>query len=419
METNVSLEKALAMLLAYVSEPKTEKVEILKSQNRVLAENVAADIDMPPFSRSPLDGYAFNSADAPQEKGEKVSLKIIDYLPAGVPATKPVKAGEAVKLMTGAMIPEGADVVVKFEDVVEEEGFLILDFPVKSGSNIVQKGEDFKPGDLIIEKDRIINASAISLLALAGKKEVLVYKIPKVYIICTGSELVDIEEIPGPGKIRNTNLYSIGALVTRSGGEPVLGQNVKDDIKLIAAELKKGLELADLVLTTGGASVGEYDLIIKALESIGAELLFWKTDFKPGTPVIGAVANGKIVIGLSGNPQAAMTSFELIAYPVIRKLSGRQNIYHARVKAFLDHPFTKTRGQRRFARGYCYLKEGEFRVKILPWLSPGSLKGVLNSNALVEIPKNCPPLNTNDPVNIVLIEGGSLSAFDTPDSGLF
>ncbi|GAV24577.1 molybdopterin molybdenumtransferase MoeA [Carboxydothermus islandicus] len=419
METNVALEKALNMLLAYVPKPGTEIVEILKSQNRVLAEDVLADIMVPPFSRSPLDGFAFRSSDSPREKGQKVKLKIVDYLPAGVPATRPVNSGEAVKLMTGAMIPEGADAVVKFEDVVEEDGYVIIDFPVKPETNIVKKGEDFIPGDVIIEKDRVINANAISLLALAGKKEVLVYKIPKVYIICTGSELVDIEQIPGPGKIRNTNLYSIGALVVRSGGEPILGQIVNDDLNLIAREIKRGLEVADLVLTTGGASVGEYDLIIKALESIGAEILFWKTDFKPGTPVIGAVANGKIVIGLSGNPQAAMTSFELIAYPVIRKLTGRQNIYHARVKAFLDHPFDKTRGQRRFARGYCYLKEGEFRVKILPWLSPGSLKGVLNSNALVEIPKNCPPLKTNDPVNIVLIEGGSLSAFDTPDSGLF
>ncbi|KKM11977.1 hypothetical protein SY88_05900 [Clostridiales bacterium PH28_bin88] len=382
----------------------TEEVPILSALGRVLAQDVRAREDIPPFDRSPLDGYAVRAEDlAGATRATPAALKVIAEVPAGRVSPLPVSPGTAVKIMTGAPIPPGANAVVKVEDT-DGGGELVRVFSsLRPESNIARAGEDVQMGELVLEKGMVLRSGAIGMLAAVGVSPVPVYRKPRVAVLCTGEELVDILAFLSPGKIRNSNLYGLAAAIMEAGGEPVLMATVPDRLEDIITQLEQALEAADLVVTTGGASVGEYDLMRDAFRLAGAEMLFWRVAMKPGTPALAAEKDGKLLIGLSGNPAAALIAFEHLVRPAILLMGGRQKWQRPRASGVMAEGFAKGGGPRRFLRVTAHREGGGYRVDLTGKQSPGVLQSILRCNALVDVPAGSSPLQAGQEVQLILL----------------
>lgn len=400
----VALEEAQSIILDSYSVTEAEYIDLMDSVSRVLAEDIYADIDLPPFDRSPLDGYALRSHDTKDAtKTNPVRLRVIAEVAAGYTTGEKVVLGTAIKVMTGAPIPFGADVVIKFEDTVELNGEVLIFTPLKENSNLIGAGEDVKKGEKLIEKGTVVTYGEIGMIAAQGKAKVSVYKKPEVAIISTGDELLDIGEILGPGKIFNSNLYAIGAAVISSGGIPVLMGAVPDRITESLERIKAALNRSDIVLTTGGVSVGDYDVVKDVFKNIGAEILFWRVAMKPGSPFVFARRGKKLLIGLSGNPAAAVVTYQLMVKPLIHKVSGRKNHMLKKITAVMEDEFMKKSNQRRFLRANVFLKEGKMFACLTGKQSNGVMKSIMGCNAFVDIMPG-DSIKEGDIVNLILLE---------------
>ena len=340
--TQISMEEGMGLLLSAAVPMDKEEVRLLDASGRVLACDVAAMEDIPPFDRSPLDGYAVRAADiAAAGEDSPVTLKIIGEVPAGYVAERGPQEGEAVKILTGAPIPEGADVVVRYEDTSFTEEEVILYQAMASGSNIVRAGEDVRAGQIVMTRGDILNAARIGVLAGLGYERVTVYKRPVVKILSTGDELVPVTEKLRPGKIRNSSAYMLRAFLQSWGMEAQICGIVKDDQKAIQEAIEACAEGADCVITTGGASASDRDLVLPALEAAGAQILFWKVRMKPGMATIAAQKKGTLVLGLSGNPSAAVASLFALCLPAFRKMCGRKDHQLPMIRAIMPEGFEK------------------------------------------------------------------------------
>ncbi|WP_418792277.1 gephyrin-like molybdotransferase Glp [Phosphitispora sp. TUW77] len=404
MRELISLEEAVAMIIAHTKIVGKEEISLLSALGRVLSEDIFAPISIPPFNRSPLDGYALRAKDIEKaDLSEPVELEVSQEIQAGNYSDIEVKRNKAVKILTGAPIPPGADVVIRFEDV-EKTGSRIKVFkPLTAYSNYCFAGEDVFKGEMVVSAGTVINPEIITVLAGLGIGALNVYCIPKITIISTGNELVDINEQLFAGKIYNSNLYAIAAEVRRMGAMPVHEGIVGDQIDLIAEKIDVGLKSSDMVITTGGVSVGDYDLVKQAITSLGANIVFHGVNMRPGTPAICAVKNGKIIIGLSGNPGAAYVSYHLIAKPAIFKLMGLDKWQPASSTAVLQDDYPKVSKQRRFLKGQVYLDDGIVKVSLTGKQNPGIIKSMINCNALVDVPANTIGLKAGNRVNVVLL----------------
>ncbi|MCI8297214.1 MAG: molybdopterin molybdotransferase MoeA [Lachnospiraceae bacterium] len=340
--TQISMEEGMGLLLSAAVPMDKEEVRLLDASGRVLACDVAAMEDIPPFDRSPLDGYAVRAADiAAAGEDSPVTLKIIGEVPAGYVAERGPQEGEAVKILTGAPIPEGADVVVRYEDTSFTEEEVILYQAMASGSNIVRAGEDVRAGQIVMTRGDILNAARIGVLAGLGYERVTVYKRPVVKILSTGDELVPVTEKLRPGKIRNSSAYMLRAFLQSWGMEAQICGIVKDDQKAIQEAIEACAEGADCVITTGGASASDRDLVLPALEAAGAQILFWKVRMKPGMATIAAQKKGTLVLGLSGNPSAAVAALFALCLPAFRKMCGRKDHQLPMIRAIMPEGFEK------------------------------------------------------------------------------
>ncbi|MDU2665547.1 MAG: molybdopterin molybdotransferase MoeA, partial [Clostridium perfringens] len=373
-----------------------EVVSIKDSLKRVLYGDVKSKINNPPFNKSVFDGYAFKSEDSKgTSKENPVELKIVDEIFAGMWPEIEIKSGEAVRIMTGAPIPLGADCVLKQEET-ERHGDLVKIFKeMKENQNISFMGEDIKIGETLIKKGKRLDYADLGIMASSGISQVTVYKKPKVSIISTGDEVCDINSTLKPGKIYDSNLYSLSGRIEELGYHVLSMEHVGDNILKIGEAIEKAFEKSDIVFTTGGASVGEKDLMQKVAESIGFEKLFWKIKIKPGSAVVCSKREEKILISLSGNPNAALTTFELLGKPVLKKLEGEEeNINIKREKGILMDSFNKKSLQRRFLRGNVIYDEKGAKVYITQIKSGnGILSSLLNANCLIEIEKGNEGLN--------------------------
>ncbi|MDA8235317.1 MAG: molybdopterin molybdotransferase MoeA [Clostridia bacterium] len=404
MREMICLEEAQELVLNKVVRLPAEKVNLPDAWQRTLAEDVFSEVDLPPFNRSPLDGYAVRSVDTQNATpSTPAQLVVTEEVPAGCIAMGELMSGTAVKIMTGAPIPRGADAVIRFEDT-EEETFSVKIFnPLLAGDNISRAGEDVKKGELILPKGVNLSPAALGLLAAVGQGQVQVVRRPRVAIFSTGDELVDIGEPLPAGKIRNSNLYLLAAAVKAAGGEPVLLGIVPDRLAETGVKFHEALAAADLVISTGGVSVGDYDMVHDALKQIGAKILFWKVAVKPGTPVVAAESKGKLIFGLSGNPAGAGIIFEVLVKPVIRKLVGERQVLPGKALARLDGEFPKKSGMRRLLRGRVYQQGEGLRVSLTGKQNPGVLKSLLNCNALIDVPAGSGALASEKQVDIWLI----------------
>lgn len=404
MRTNISLEEALEVLLQENIQTETIYVPLLDSLGSVLAEDIIADINMPPFNKSALDGYAVRGEDIQTASKETPTvLQIIDFIPAGHVSIKKIEKGQAMKIMTGAKIPQGADVVIRFEDTDFTEEEVKIYTPIPPQSNIIKMGEDMKRGDVVIKKDTVIDAPEIGILSTLGRSFVQVYRKPRIAILSTGDELVDIQQPLVEGKIRNSNSYMIAAQIKKLGAKPFMLGICDDSIEAIQEKLNSALSWADIIITTGGVSVGDCDLVKEAFQRAGAEMLFWKVRIKPGTPIAVAKYEKKLIFGLSGNPAAAYITFEQFVRPIILKKLGRQKHEMMKVESSLQNDFLKVSSQNRFVRGNTYYRDGQYYTKLPGNHSSGVLSSLSGTNSLFYIAAGTGPYKKGEKITVQLL----------------
>ena len=330
---------------ATVKASGTELVELASAAGHVVAETIRADRDFPPFPRSTRDGYAVRSADVVRVPA---TLDVIGEIkagekPANLPAT--ITASQTTSIMTGAPLPDGADAVVRVEYSTERGTQVEISRSAQPGENVVPRGAEAPAGSVLVEPGRRLNDAAIALCASAGKSRLLVYKRPRVAVLSTGDEIVDVDAVPGLTEIRNSNSYSLAVQIQQSGGEPLRLPIAPDEPRKLRELIEQGLQ-SDLLLMTGGVSMGRYDLVEQVLSELNAEFFFTGAQIQPGRPVVfgkcGARArmggkSGTYFFGLPGNPVSTMVTFELFARPIMEALAGMSpralTFVHARVKS--------------------------------------------------------------------------------------
>lgn len=399
MKVFISLEEAINILNSNVNNLEVEEINLVESVKRVLAEDIYSKIDNPPFDKSAMDGYAIIAEDS--ESNEK--LNVIDRVFAGGVCKSKVRVKSAVRIMTGAPIPYGATAVIKQEDVtLYNDGYITLNKRVKKNENICFKGEDIKKGTLLVKKNKKLDFADIGILASSGIDKVKVYRKPRIALISTGDEVTDIEDILSYGKIYNINKYTIISRVEELGYKVEYVKHVRDiedEIGTIIDEISNNV---DLIITTGGVSVGEKDLLRQSIDKIKGKRLFWKVKMKPGSAVLCSIVNNSIILSLSGNPTAALTAFELFVKTSLEKMAGNDNVEVKREKAILCDDFSKKSSQRRFIRGRFTIEDGVQKVYITQVKSGnGILSSNLNSNCMIEIKLGNEVLKAGSLVDII------------------
>ena len=372
---------------------------ILNAQGRVLSEEIVSDINIPPFDNSAMDGYAVRSLDvARATPSSPVRLSVIGSVAAGHVADLGVEPGTAIRIMTGAPLPEGADAVVPYEDTSDFDrpkderlaapaGEIDVRRAVQARDHVRPAGEDIFDGEVVLAPGRVIRAQEIGVLASLGHDKVTVHRKPRVAILATGDELLEIHEPLQPGKIRNSNEYTNAALVTRTGGIPLCLGIARDTKEDLTGKIRSGLDGgADLFLTSGGVSVGDYDVVKDVLDNEG-EMDFWQVRMKPGKPLaFGLLAGGVPLIGLPGNPVSAMVSFEQFARPAILKMLGHTILAKPEVRATLDEPVSNS-GRRGFVRVVVSQRDGRYHARTTGEQGSGVLTSMAKANGLAVIPE--------------------------------
>lgn len=372
----------------------TESVDLLSAAGRVLAEAITADRDLPPFPRSTRDGYAVRSADVVHVPA---TLDVIAEIKAGEKAANlpaHIDPGQTAAIMTGAPVPDGADAVVMVEYSSARENRVEISRSIQSGENVVPRGAEARLGSVLVEQGRCLNDAAIASAASAGKSELRVYKRPRVAVLSTGDELVDVKTVPGPTEIRNSNSYSLAVQIQEAGGDPVRLPIAPDEPKQLRDLIKQGLD-ADLLLMTGGVSMGRYDLVEQVLSELQAEFLFTGAQIQPGRPVVFGKCGArsperekpaKYFFGLPGNPVSTMVTFELFARPMLEALAGMSPRKLAFVHAKLKSEIKVKPGLKRFLPA---ILSGEFentQVELVAWQGSGDIAATARANCYVVIP---------------------------------
>lgn len=405
MLKNISIEEADKILLNQPLQLQSIEIPILDSLNHVLGESIKSNMNMPPFDRSPLDGYAYRAEDTKDATAESpIILEVIDFVPAGYLSEKTIEKGQAMRVMTGTKIPKGADVIIRYEDTEFTDKQVKIFKSLSSKSNIAKMGEDMKIGDVVLEKGITIGPAEIGIMASLGKSFVKVYSKPRIAIMATGDELINIDGELDEGKIRNSNSYTVAAQVKRLGAEPVLLGICKDGIEETRKELESALKWADMVITTGGVSVGDADLVKEAFQELGGKILFWRVQMKPGTPIAVASYENKLLFGLSGNPAAAYMTFEKFVRPTILRLMGKTKTNLMEVDSTLESKFTKVSGQNRFVRAFTYRKDGKYYTRLPDKHSSGVLSSLSGTNSIFHIPAGEGPYKEGDNIIVELVD---------------
>lgn len=381
-------EEARAMVerhAAGIPAAEPEPVDLARAGGRVLAEALVADRDFPPFPRSARDGYAARAADLAHVP---VKLKIIGESKAGsAPGEAPaqVRNGEAVVIMTGAPAPAGADAVVMVEYTARAGDTVEIQKTAAAGENIVPRGSEGRAGEVLLKRGERLDAAGVAVAASVGKASLLVHALPRVAILATGDEIVDVAATPGPNQIRNSNSYSLAAQVRASGGLPVLLPIAPDEPERLRHLIQQGLQ-ADLLLLAGGVSMGKYDLVEQALSELGAKFFFTGALIQPGRPVVFGRAREKYFFGLPGNPVSTMVTFELFARPLLEALAGSTPRRLAFFPVRLKKEIKVRPGLTRFLPGLLSGQFGELEVQLAPWQGSGDIAGAARANCYVVVP---------------------------------
>jgi molybdopterin molybdotransferase len=408
----LSVEEAIQKILDEVAILEPVSVPILESLGQVLAEDITAAINVPPLDNSAMDGYAVRAADTKGagDSSPKI-LRVIDTVIAGDISKREVVSGTAIRIMTGAPLPKGANAIVQFENTdetkrqspVTEIGILT---EAKPELNIRKAGEDIAKGTIALKKGRLIRPAEIGLLASLGYSRVKAIRRPTVAILSTGNELVELGQPLPEGKIYDSNLYSIASLVKRYGCIPKILGIARDDEKSLVNKLKQALD-ADMLLTTGGVSMGDYDMVKDILSKEG-KMVFWQVRVKPGKPLAFGKLKGKTKdiphVGLPGNAVSCMVSFELFVRPALLKMMGRKNIDKPSVNAVVEDSVKNDSGRRLYNRAIIARRNGGYYARLTGPQGSGILKSMSLANGLVLIPEEKKILRKGDTVQALMLD---------------
>lgn len=393
MTETMTVEEARELLLARIERMPVERVELLECMGRVLAEDAVSDIDVAPFDNSAMDGFAVRAADLAGASAETpVVLSVISHIGAGDWSDTPVGPGEAARIMTGAPVPPGADSVVMVErtEPVEGAGGLgsRVAFAIEPavGEHIRRRAEEVRAGAVVISAGEMLGSAAVGLLASTGHAQVAVYRRPRVAIVSTGSELVEVAETPGPGKIRNSNSYSIAAQVIAAGGVPLRFPIVPDDMEATRDAFLRAARESDFIVTSGGVSVGDFDYVKPVLEELG-ELTYCKVKMRPGNPQTMGSIGGVPFFGLPGNPTSTYVGFEIFVRPALRMMQGFTALDRPMAKATLAHDVKKKQDRRYYLRARLSTTNDGMSVALSGSQSSALLTAAHQGNCFMVLPE--------------------------------
>jgi len=402
---SVSIEEAQNIILNSVRPLNGENISITKSFNRVLYDDIIADIMIPPMDNSAMDGYAVIAEDTHgATKKNPVKLQVTGEIQAGASlAGQEVSKGKAIRIMTGAPMPKGADSVVMFEDTEEEAGYVKIFSETFEYNNYRFAGENIKKGDKVLQKGDRLRSADVGILASLNYRTVNVYKQPTVSIISTGDELADIGEEMKVGQIRNSNAYSLYSEVKKYSGLPEYLGIAKDTVKDTREIFLKALK-SDVVISTGGVSMGRYDFVKEIYSDLHIETQFEWVNVKPGRPCTFGIKDNKLIFGLPGNPVSTLTSFIQFVRPALLRLMGAKRIRKPVLSAFLEEDVNKQPGKVYLVRGYFSIKNNEFYVSTTGNQNSSVLRSMSNANCLIIIPEDITNVQAGEKVAIQLID---------------
>ena len=376
--------EAKKLLLNKVKELEVESIKTENAFNRILATDLVANKDVPNFNRSPLDGYCFNCVDTINaSKDNPLYFEIIDELPCGKVATKKIGKNQTIKLMTGAKLPDGANCVIRYEDVEIVNGKVKLCYELKENQNVILAGEDVKKGISLAKKGDLIDMGVVGISASLGFEKIDVYKKLKIGYISTGTELLELDDKEVEGKIYNSNRYIFDAILKKYNIDFVYYGIVSDDLDELQIIFDKAIKECDVVLSTGGVSAGDYDLIEDTLARLGFDIFVNGINMKPGMACCFGEKNGKIVLGLSGNPMSSVTTFYAVCLPALKKMMGYRKFDNEYFKVTLKNSFHKKIGNIRFLRAKVEIEDG----KAVAYLNNDQgnivIKSLIDCNAMI------------------------------------
>jgi len=410
----IPVDEALQTILGNVATLPLEKVNILDALGRVIGEDVTAPRNLPPKNNSAMDGYAVRASDT-QGAGPQnpIVLDVIEDIPAGKVPRKTLAPGQAARIMTGAPLPTGADAVIRMEDTRKEGRRVHILVEAAAGLDIRLAGEDVGVGEKVISRGAVIRPAEVGMLAALGRSFVYVHQRPLVAILATGDELVEIDEPPSDWKIISSNSYATAAQVLESGAA-VLQLGIVRDRREDLIEKFQAAVRADLIISSGGVSVGDYDLVKDIMNEVGNAMQFWQVAMRPGKPLAFGSIKGVPVFGLPGNPVSSMVSFEQFVRPSLLKMMGHEKLFRKQIRAVLEDDQTKKAGMRYFIRGQVRRELGRYYVRSTGEQGSGILKSMVRANGLIVLPETATTFPRGTEVAVQILDR-SLEQTDNSD----
>jgi molybdopterin molybdotransferase len=404
VSTVIRVSEALKHILDDVCPLPLEKVPLLNGLGRVLGEDIFASRNIPPLNNSAMDGYVIRSADSLQATPDTpVQLRVIGEIPAGRMTQQELASGEAAQIMTGGILPPRGDTVVRLEDVRREGEWIFISSPYPPEYDVRMAGSDVKCGDVVVQKGTVLGAADIGMIAATSRSFVFVYQRPTVAIISTGDELVDVDQEPSLWEIININGYAGISQISECGAIPLymgIAMDNKEDIGRRFQDASR----ADVIISSGGISLGNYDFVRDVIADSGNNLHFWQVAMKPGKPLAYGRVHGKIFFGLPGNPSSSMISFEQFVRPALLKMMGHTHLFRRTVRAVVEENIEKKEGMTHFIRSRVEWRDGCYRVVATGDPKTNILKSMAGVNGLIVLPEKATTLKKGDEATIQLID---------------
>lgn len=397
------VEEALKIVLDSIKVLGTERIPMQDSYGRVLAEDIHSGIYLPPWDNSAMDGYAVRWEDIKEaSKDRPANLRIVGDVRAGVMPDKPVRQREAIRIMTGAPVPDGADTVVRVEDTKYEGDVVTIFRSGKKGENIRKRGENVKKGDSVLEKGTLIGPGQLGSMAMVGKPVVTVYRRPSVMVMSTGDELADMDEALTENKIPNSNSYAVASQVLDAGGVPHNLGIARDNKESLREKIGQGLA-GDMLIVSGGVSVGQYDFVKDILKEYGIDMKFWTVGIRPGHPIAFGTVGDRPVFGLPGNPVSTMVTFEVFARPALLKMGGHTSIFRPVVDAVVEEEFHDRPGRTHYVRSIVRYENGKYYARSTGTQGSGVLMSMAYANCFMVLPPDKDKVLPGETVKVQLL----------------
>lgn len=409
----IQVHEAQAIIQSHVHRGACEHIDLAEAKGRYLAEDIRAPHPYPHFRRSGMDGYAIISKDTAGSSSENpVWLEVVDEIPAGSLPSVALVPGTVSRIMTGAKVPDEADAVIMFEmtETLVNQGRTTIQIKreIEADKNVTPVGLELQEGDLILEQGTLLSTGEISVLATFGVHQVSVYKRPTVAIFSTGSELLGVEEAIQDGKIRNSNTYMLASQVKDAGGEPIILDAIQDDLQIAKQRVEEAFQYYDIVVTTGGVSVGDFDIMADLVRGEEVTMLFNKVTMRPGSVTTAAVKEGKLLFALSGNPGACFVGFELFVRPALGYMQGSSQPYLTELTAVLGRSYEKINNFTRFVRGSLRIEDAQLVATPASLDESNVMITIKDSDCLIVIPPSSRVLKAGDKVKVLRLPGSQL-----------